>query len=437
MSLLRRGLEAVRHPVSQNALALHLVQIGNLVVPLITLPYVSRVLGSDGFGLVAFSQSLSFLLGMVIGWGFDQWASREAAVKRDDPGHLTALTAQIVGARLLLSAVALAIAAVVYLTSGTTRGSPEFVAMAWVAAVATGFTPIWFFLGIERLRLASSISLGVRVVAAALTFVLVQNSGDAWIVMALFTGSAVAGAMITTGMLFRRVDVRRPSIRPALSAIRAGTALFAGIAGLSLYTSMNVVLLGFLGTRAEVAHFSAAERVVRAAIQLLQPITTAAYPRLTYLESSGNQRRALRLLRIGAGLVLSIALIGAALLFLLAPELVRLIYGKQFADAAGVLRVLCALVPITTMAYVAGTWLMVKRQDARIMRITLAGGILNVALAPLLVHFAGIDGMAVSVVCAEFAVLVMAVTFVIRRGLLPARGRDAGEGGVEVVGERT
>jgi polysaccharide transporter, PST family len=437
VSLLRRGLEAVRHPVSQNALALHLVQIGNLIVPLITLPYVSRVLGSDGFGLVAFSQSLSFLLGLVIGWGFDQWASREAAVKRDDPGSLTALTAQIVGARLLLSAVALAIAGLVYLTSGTTRGSPEFVAMAWVAAVATGFTPLWFFLGIERLRLASSISLGVRVVAAALTFVLVQNSGDAWIVMALFTGSAVAGALITTGMLFRNVDVRRPSIRPALSAIRAGTALFAGIAGLSLYTSMNVVLLGFLGTRAEVAHFSAAERVVRSAIQLLQPITTAAYPRITFLESSGNQRRALRLLLIGAGLVLSIALVGAVLLFLLAPELVRLIYGKQFADAAGVLRVLCALLPITTMAYVAGTWLMVKRQDRRIMQITLAGGILNIALAPLLVHLAGIDGMAVSVVCAELVVMALAIVVAARQWAHSARRREAEEGGAEVVGERT
>ena len=73
-------------------------------------------------------------------------------------------------------------------------------------------------------------------VAAALTFVLVQNSGDAWIVMALFTGSAVAGALITSGMLFRRVDLLRPTLRPALSAIRAGAALFAGIAGGSAST---------------------------------------------------------------------------------------------------------------------------------------------------------------------------------------------------------
>ena len=96
-----------------------------------------------------------------------------------------------------------------------------------------------------------------------------------------------------------------------------------------------------------------------------------------------------------------------------------------------------ALLPITTMAYAAGTWLMVKRQDRRIMQITLGGGILNVALAPLLVHLAGIDGMAVSVVCAEFAVMTMALIVAARYRTRPGRRQEAGEGGAEVLGERT
>ena len=282
MSLLRRGLEAVRHPVSQNALALHLVQDREPGRAADHAPYVSRVLGSNGFGLVAFSQSLSFLLGMVIGWGFDQWASREAAVKRDDSGGLSALDradrgrpADALGGR-----------------PGHRRGrllhlehdprQPGVHRHGVAGGSGHGFHAALVLPRSGAPADALLVALGVRVVAAALTFVLVQNSGDAWIVMALFTGSAVLGAMITSGMLFRRVDLRRPTLRPALSAIRAGAALFAGIAGLSLYTAMNVVLLGFLGTRAEVAHFSAAERVIRAAIQLLQPITTAAYPRITF-----------------------------------------------------------------------------------------------------------------------------------------------------------
>ena len=118
-------------------------------------------------------------------------------------------------------------------------------------------------------------------------------------------------------------------------------------------------------------------------------------------------------------------------MFVLAPLIIRLVYGAQFADAAGVLRVMSLLLPITTMSFAAGPWHTVKRQDARIMKITLAGGILNVALAPLLVHLAGIDGMAFVRFCAEFAVLALAVTFAIRGGLLPTRGQGAGEGGAE------
>jgi PST family polysaccharide transporter len=407
--MLRRGLRAIRHPVSQNALALHAVQLGNLIVPLVTLPYVSRVLGTDGFGTVSFAQGLSFLLGLIIGWGFDAWASRDVAVKRDDPRGLSPLVAQVMGARSILAASALAVAVVVYLTSDVTRGSPEFIAMAWVAAVSIGLTPTWFFLGLERLRLISTVSLVLRVVAAALTFVLVQDEGDAWIVMALFTGPAVLTAVFTIGLLFRIVDAMRPRLRPALAAIRGSAALFAGSAGLTLYTSMNVVLLGFLGTKADVANFSAAERIVRAAMQLIQPVMAAIYPRIALLDSSGKTERARRLLFTGSGLVVALAALGAAVAIVLSSEIIRLIYGPDFDDAAGVLRVLAPIMPLSAITGGAATWLMVKRRDSRLMLITLAGGILNVALSPLLVHLAGVKGMAASVLCAEAAAMTLAL----------------------------
>jgi PST family polysaccharide transporter len=408
--LLRRGLEAIRHPVSQNALALHAVQVGNLLVPLVTLPYVSRVLESNGFGLVAFAQSLSFLLSLIIGWGFDQWATRDAAVRRDDPAGLSALAAQVMGARLLLCGVALGLAALVYLTTTTTSGSPEFVAMAWLAAASTGLTPSWYFLGVERLRLVSSLALSLRALAAALTFVLVQDTGDAWIVMALFAGSTVLTAIVCTMLMLRDVRLVAPRFGTALSAIRSSAALFAGTAGITLYTAVNVVLLGFLGTRAEVAHFSAAERIVRGCIQLLQPVTAVIYPRITYLDSAGRSERGLRLLFAGSGLIFVAALAATTLALLFAPEIIRVIYGPEFSDAAGVLRVMAPIIPISTVTFAAATWLMVKRKDKRLMQVTLAGGIVNVALAPVLVHAGGIEGMGVSVLCAEVLVMTLALS---------------------------
>lgn len=404
MSPFRRLARATRHPVAQNALALNLVQAGNLFVPLVTLPYTSRVLGSDAFGLVAFSQSLSFVLGIVITWGLDGWGARDAAVLRDDRPRLSALVAQVTGARLLLSAAALAVA----MGIAVLEGEPLFVGLAWVAAAATGLNPNWFFIGIERLRLVAVASLVLRVVAAALTFALVEDEADAWVVMALFSASAVATAAFAVTMLLRRVDLHRPRVRPALSAIRSSGPLFVGTAGISLYTAMNVVLIGILGTRTEVAYFSAAERIVRACMQLTGPVSVAMYPRVTYLDASGDRSRALRLLFTGGAIVAGASAVAAAGLLALAPVIIELVYGAAFAEAADVLRVMAPILPVASVTLVAGIWLMAQRLDKRVMWVTIAAGVLNVALAPYLVHRAGAVGMGVSVLTAEIVVMALA-----------------------------
>jgi polysaccharide transporter, PST family len=428
MTSVRRVLRAIRHPVSQNALAMQATQGAILLVPLVTLPYTSRVLGSDGFGLVAFAQSLSFTLAVVVQWGFEPWASREVAVAREDRERITALAAQITGARLILSVGALAVAAVVYITAKTTKGSPEFVAMAWLAAASTGLNPMWFFLGHERVRLTAVVVFALRVAAAVLTFVLVHDRGDAWIVMALFTGAAVLIAAINTMRMFRRIEIRRPRLGPSSRAIRDSAALFAGTAGRSLYTAMNVVLLGFFASRTEVAHYSAAEKVIRACGALLIPVGVVMYPRVTHLYWAGRSRRALRLLLTGGAALLSVASVLAAVAMVFAPPLMGFIYGAEFGAGAELLRIQAPILPITMVSLVAALWLLVRRKDSSVMRITLAAGAVNLALAPALVHVAGTPGMAWSVLCAEITAMTLALAITVR-------GHRRRAGGDQVAGE--
>jgi polysaccharide transporter, PST family len=434
MTTVRRALHAIRHPVSQNALAMQATQAAILIVPLVTLPYTSRVLGSNGFGLVAFAQSLSFTLAIIVQWGFEPWGNREVAIARENRGRLSALAAEITGARLILSVGALAVSAVVYTTSKTIRGSPEFVAMAWLAAASTGLNPMWFFLGRERVRLTTFVVLALRVAAAVLTFVLVHDRGDAWIVMALFTGAAVLTAAINTARMFRNVQTRRPRLRPSLRAMLDSAPLFVGTAGRTLYTAMNVVLLGFFASRTDVAHFSAAERLIRSCAALLTPVTVAMYPRVTYLYSSARVGRALRLLLMGGASVLLAALVVAAVAMLFAPEIMTLVYGAEFRAGADVLRIMAPILPITMVAIVAGVWLMARRRDSSVMRITLAAGALNVALAPGLVHVAGIRGMAASVLCAEVTAMTLALAAALRgHGSRPRGDQVTGEGSGEAA----
>ena len=191
---------------------------------------------------------------------------------------------------------------------------------------------------------------------------------------------------------------------------------------------MNVVLLGFLASRTDVAHFSAAERVIRSITGLLIPVTVAMYPRVTRLYSTGDRAGARRLLRTGGAAVLCAASFAAAIALAFAPELMRLVFGAEFSASAEILRIMAPILPITTVTSLSMTWLMARRSDSTIMRITLTGGALNLALAPILVHAAGVPGMAVSVLCAEVLAMSLALAITLR-----ARGGRAGDD--QVAGE--
>jgi PST family polysaccharide transporter len=429
----RRIIDVLRHPISQNVIALYWLQIATFVVPLVTLPYVARVLHSSAFGLVVFSQGLSIVLTGLIDWGFTYSGVRDAAAKRDDRGQLTDAVARIRGAQLLLAAASIPVAFGAFLVVPKMHDHPGFLALAWIAAVATGLSPGWYFVGIERLRLISLIQLGFRVAGAALTFVLVHHPSQAWIVMALFAASSLAGWLASDLLMYRRVEFRAPMLRPAIDAVRGATPLFIGTVATTLYTSFNVVLLGLFVPSARVAHFGAGERILRVSLQVLGPIGAAVYPRLAALQADGRRERARRLLGIAVAAAGAVGLLLAAGLAVFASTIVKILFGREFVhEAAPILRILVLIIPIAIVGAIAGTWLMTLHQDRLVVRIVLRAGLLNIVLGCILTPLFGPIGMAWSVVAAEATAAIGGLVAVYRAdrnadvpllgNLLPARG---------------
>jgi PST family polysaccharide transporter len=413
--VLSRILQAARHPISRNVIALYWMQIAQFVVPLVTLPYVARVLEPTAFGLIAFAQGFAFVLVVFIDWGFGYTGIRSTAENQTDPASLTDIVQRVRGAQLLLAAVSLPLALVALELVPPMRRHPELLAMAWVAAVATGLTPNWFFVGMEDPRRIALIQLGFRVLGAALTFAFVDGPNDAWIVMALFTGSALAGWAAADILMYRRVAFRRPQLRGSLAEIRHAATIFVGAIGATLYTSFNVVLLGLFEPSASVAHFGAAERVVRISLTMLGPIGIAVFPRLVALQSAGSRERARRLMTVMVVVVAVPALALTAGLALLAPTVIGLIYGHRFLDASvPILRVLVLSIPIGITAVVFGTWLITQHKDRVAVLIVLRAGIVNVVLGCALTLAFGPIGLAWSVVAAE-ATAALGTILAVRR----------------------
>ena len=171
---------------------------------------------------------------------------------------------------------------------------------------------------------------------------------------------------------------------------------------MTLYTSFNVVLLGLFQPSAAVAHFGAAERIVRVAITVMAPIGTAVIPRLTALQAAGQRDRARRLLIIAVAASAGPALMLTGSLELFAPFIVRLIYGHRFVHSSvPILRVLALLIPVNVTGVVFGLWLITSHQDRLVATIVVCAGIANVVLGCVLTPLFGPIGMAWSVISAE------------------------------------
>lgn len=400
--MLNRLITALRHPVSRNVIALYGVQLATFILPLLTLPYVARVLEPSALGLVILAQGFAFALMAFIDWGFGLTGVRSVAAVQNDPDALAGVVQRVRGAQLALALLSGVFAASALLFLPSMRENPEFLVLAYVAAFTTGLAADWFFLGIERMRVMALIQLGFRSVSTVLTFVLVKGPDDAWIVMALFAGGSVGALIVSDWMMYRRVAFRRPAWRASLRELRHGSTIFIATLAVTLYTAFNVVLLGFFASSAEVAHFGAGERLVRVAITLLGPVGAAVIPRMTALHTAGEPERAKRLLVIALAVCTLPAIAITLILIVFGTPIIRLIYGEAFVeDAVPILRVLALIIPINVVAVVFGVWLMTLHRDRLVAGIALLAGFSNVVLGCLLASEFGGLGMAWAVICAE------------------------------------
>jgi PST family polysaccharide transporter len=400
LTSLRRIL---RHPISQNVVALSWIQMATFLVPLLTLPYVSRVLRSSEFGLVVFAQGFSIVLTLLIDWGFTYYGVRAVAAARENPERLAEVVSRIRGSQLVLAVASAPVALACLFAVPKLYEHPAYLVLAWIAAVGTGLMPNWYFIGIEQLRLVALVQLSLRVGSSALTFLLVKRPGDGWVVLALYAASSVAMWFVLDVLMYRQVPLRLPPLRDAINGVHGAGTLFLGTVAATMYTAFNVVLLGLFVPSAQVAHFGASERVLRGSLQLIAPIGAAVYPRLAYLQASDRPHRARQLLGAAIAVVGGIGLLLAGSLALFAPAIILIVFGRPFVhEGVPILRILVLIIPLSIIGAIAGSWLMTLHMDRRVAMIVLRAGILNIVLGCILTPLFGPEGMAWSVVSAEF-----------------------------------
>lgn len=408
-----RIVAALRSSLLQNVLVLYGTHAANLLLPLLTVPYLARVMGPPAYGVVAIAQAFSVYVGMVVEYGFNYSATREVARVRDDAARMRELLAGVLGARLALATLALAATALMIAVTPALRDQP---ALGWVACwygIVAGLSPTWYYQGMEQLRTSALLEMGSRVAATAGIFVLVRGPADSVTLMLLYALCGTVATGVALALMYRRVRPSLPSPRGTWESLRLGWTMFLFRGAASLYTAGNALILSFFVAPQLVAYYAGAEKIAKAAIGLLSPVSQALYPRISRLTSVGGDAAA----RLARTMVVVMTLLGfglSAALFVAAPLAVRILLGPGFEPAVPVLRVLSLLPVLLALSNVFGIqWMLPLGLDRAFNTIIVCAGLLNLALALLLAPRFSAAGMAWSVVIAE--AFVTAVIYLVLR----------------------
>ncbi len=430
---LRRRVGKLRHdPVAKNSAALYGVQFCRKLFPLFTVPYLTRMLNPAGWGTVAFVLSMAEIVALIIEFGFNLSATREISRQRHHPENCRDVMGGVLGAQALLAMAGISLAAVVSPHITLLRNQPKMVIAGLIYAVAQGCTPLWFFQGLERLRLAAGLEIGAKFAALCGVFLLVRSPQDGWKVVVLQAMAAGVSTTAGIGLAVRSFGFRFPNYQLVKDALQRGWPMFVFRSAESLYGIGNVFLLGLFAPAAVVGYFATAEKITKAMFGLLNPIRDSLYPRLSYLAASSEQAAA-RLARPAIALMVSGGLFLTTVLFAMAPWFIKILAGPDFAPAVPVLRLYSILPLILSITYSVGLqWLIPLGRDAAVNRIIVGGGLLNLALSCLFAPRLGAMGMATSVllselyVCTNMVWVVWRSTNLWRTGVSPVRpGVDA------------
>ncbi len=369
-----------RHRVARNAGALGLVQVANYASSFLVLVYLTRVLGVETYGVVAFAVGITQVLSVVLDLGFAMSATQWIAAHREDEARLARFT----GAVLVLKAAALALGAVplVAYAVGTTKyaaHAPIFV-LALLPLAGHALQPVWFFQGIERMRFVTVFVVLAKLSFVALVALLVRTEADyLWVPVADGIAQGLAAAVGLA--LIPRVGhrVRRPRREDLREALRMTSGFFVSRLAQTAQTNAGVLVLGLVAAPSLVALYALAEQLYRAMHSAFAPVVHALYPHMA------RTRDVVLLFKVTLG-CLAVAAVGSTAGHLLGPTVIPPLLGEEWRAALPVLDVFFVAIVVHVLVLMTGYPLAaaVGRLDVANRSVTI-GAVLHLAVAGALV----------------------------------------------------
>lgn len=384
----------------------------NFIFPLITFPYVSRVLGASGTGKVSFAISVVSYFTMVAALGVPTYGIRAAAKARDDQEKLNRTTQEILIIHLFMM-ILVSIAYIMAILFVPRFQSDRILFL--VVGVSILLDPLgvnWLYQGLEQYGYIAKRSIFLKFVGVILMFMFIHSPDD-YVFYGVTSILASAGSNVLNFINLRKYVSLKPvgdyNIKQHLKPI---LMLFAQVVAVNIYTNLDNVMLGFMKTDLDVGLYAAAVKVKTILTSLVTSLGAVLLPRLSYYIMEGRKEEFQALIKKAYNFVIVIAFPLMLFTIFYAKDCLICLSGNEFIGATLAMQIIAPTIVLIGLSNLLGIQVLTPlNREKQLVYSVVAGAVADLILNMVFIPEMGAAGAALGTLVAEAVVLMVQILY--------------------------
>ena len=405
--------------ILDNILSLFSLQGLNYILPLITFPYLTRVLGPDKFGLVAFALAFIGYFQILTDYGFNMSATREISIHREDEEKVSRIYSSVMTTKALLIGLSFLVMTVMVFSFDKFRTDWLLYYFSFLLVVGNLLLPTWFFQGMEKMRYISILNIGISLIYTTAIFIFIRGSNDYLYVPLISALGTIIIGVYSLRLVKRQfgVSFKRPSRADIQHQLEEGWHVFISTVAISLYTISGTFILGFFASNTVVGYFSVAYRIINIANGLLSPISQSIYPYISSLAVKSREE-AISFIKKSTSLIGVLSFLVSLLIFFFAGFILFILAGNQYDQSVPLIRIMAFLPFIIALSNMFGVQTMLTfNYKHAFSRIIMVGSAINIILTLILAPFFTAVGISVAMVVTEIYITLAMYLYLRAKGI--------------------
>lgn len=393
--------------IAKNYVYSLLYQIFTIITPLITTPYISRVLGAANIGIYGYVESICVYFIVMGNLGFPLLGQREIAYTSDNFEKRSRCFADVMIGKTFFLSISL-VAYVIFAIFFAKDNNIIFISYS-LGMIADLFNVGWFFQGIEDFRTTVIRNFMIKIISVVSIFVFVKTSDDLLKYSILINAANVIGNLFVVFALRKKVSFKgyKIDVKRVLNLIKPALVLAIPYYISSIYTVVNKTMIGMIcDNYAEIGYYEQSQKIITFSLAIVTALGAVFMPRIAKEVEDGKKENVNYFLTKAIDSICLISVPLFAGLLLVGDMMVPWFFGDGYEKVGTLIMMFSPLALFLGLTSFLGNQYLVSAKKEKLLTITIAiGVVVNVTLNALLLPALASKGAAIATVISEFAKL--------------------------------